>query len=217
MLKQGKIARWEDEKGFGFIDPASGGKQIFVHIKAFPRGMRRPQIGASVSYVESTDSLGRSRAEQIRLLDAKFSFGPASKAFVVSASFLLVLAASASRGILPLHFFLFYVGMSVITLLVYAMDKSSAQKDGQRTPENMLHMLALLGGWPGALYAQQLLRHKSVKQPFRSIFWLTLALNIIALGYLASNRGSWLVDLFMKVIVQASSAQIPDVTRLQLF
>ncbi len=37
MLKQGKIARWEDEKGFGFIDPASGGKQIFVHIKAFPR------------------------------------------------------------------------------------------------------------------------------------------------------------------------------------
>ena len=200
MLKQGKIARWEDEKGFGFIDPASGGKQIFVHIKAFPRGMRRPEIGAGVSYVESNDAMGRSRAEDVRLLDEKFAFGPSSKAFVLSASFLLVLAAIASRGILPLHFFLLHVGMSIITFLVYAMDKSSARKDGQRTPENMLHMLALLGGWPGALYAQQLLRHKSVKQPFRSIFWLTVALNIMALGYLASDRGTWLVDLVMKML-----------------
>ena len=200
MLKQGKIARWEDEKGFGFIDPASGGKQIFVHIKAFPRGMRRPEIGAGVSYVESNDATGRSRAEDVRLLDEKFAFGPASKAFVLSASFLLVLAAIAMRGIIPLQFFLFYICMSIITFLVYAMDKSSARKDGQRTSENRLHMLALLGGWPGALYAQQLLRHKSIKQPFRSIFWLTVALNIMALGYLASDRGAGLVDIFMKML-----------------
>lgn len=196
MLKQGKIARWEDEKGFGFIDPASGGKQIFVHIKALPRGMRRPEIGAGVSYVESKDAMGRSKAEDVRLLDEKFAFGPASKAFVLSASFLLVLAVITMRGILPLHFFLFSICLSIITFLVYAMDKSSARKDGQRTPEKMLHMLALLGGWPGALYAQQLLRHKSVKQPFRSIFWITVALNIMALGYLASDHGTH----FMKML-----------------
>ena len=195
MLKQGKIARWEDEKGFGFIDPASGGKQIFVHIKAFPRGARRPEIGAGVSYVESNDAMGRSRAEDVRLLDEKFAFGPASKAFVLSASFLLVLAAIALRGILPFQFFLFYTGMSIITFLVYAMDKSSARQDGQRTPENMLHMLALLGGWPGALYAQQLLRHKSVKQPFRSVFWLTIALNIIALASLALDHGTHFIKM----------------------
>jgi uncharacterized membrane protein YsdA (DUF1294 family)/cold shock CspA family protein len=200
MLKQGKIVRWDDEKGFGFIDPASGGKQIFVHIKAFPRGMRRPEIGMNVIYVESNDSLGRFRAEQIGLLDEKSSIGPASKAFAVSASFLLVLAVIAWRGVLPLQFFLFYAGMSIVTFLMYALDKSSARKDGQRTPENMLHMLALVGGWPGALYAQQLLRHKSVKQPFRSIFWLTLALNITALGYLASDHGAWLVDRFINML-----------------
>jgi hypothetical protein len=41
---------------------------------------------------------------------------------------------------------------------------------------------------------------KTVKQPFRSIFWLTLALNITALGYLASDHGAWLVDRFMNML-----------------
>lgn len=37
--------------------------------------------------------------------------------------------------------------------------------------------MALLGGWPGALLAQQVLRHKSAKAEFRQVFWVTVLLN----------------------------------------
>jgi uncharacterized membrane protein YsdA (DUF1294 family) len=43
-----------------------------------------------------------------------------------------------------------------------------------KTPESNLHLLALAGGWPGALFAQQFLRHKSAKAEFRGTFWVTV-------------------------------------------
>jgi uncharacterized membrane protein YsdA (DUF1294 family) len=46
--------------------------------------------------------------------------------------------------------------------------------------------MALLCGWPGALLAQQVLRHKSAKGEFRAVFWVTVVLNTGALVVLAS-------------------------------
>ena len=70
---------------------------------------------------------------------------------------------------------------------MYSYDKSAARSSGQRTPENTLHLVDLLGGWPGALIAQQRLRHKTVKQPFQAIFWATVVLNVAAMGWLVST------------------------------
>ena len=56
----------------------------------------------------------------------------------------------------------------------------------QRTPEARLHLYELLGGWPGALVAQQKLRHKSSKQAFREVFWSTVVLNVLGFVLLAS-------------------------------
>lgn len=70
---------------------------------------------------------------------------------------------------------------STVTFITYAMDKSAATRGSWRTPESTLHMMAVAGGWPGALCAQQLLRHKSSKAEFRAVFWATVALN--ALGF----------------------------------
>jgi uncharacterized membrane protein YsdA (DUF1294 family) len=81
-----------------------------------------------------------------------------------------------------------YLGLSLITFAVYAWDKSSARRGGWRVSEAKLHILSLVGGWPGALCAQQVLRHKSSKQPFRRVFWTTVFINLIALLYL-SNAG----------------------------
>jgi uncharacterized membrane protein YsdA (DUF1294 family) len=71
-----------------------------------------------------------------------------------------------------------FVAASVVTFFVYAIDKSAARRRAWRTPERTLHMLALAGGWPGALLAQQFLRHKSAKAEFRATFWATVFLNV---------------------------------------
>ena len=152
MRKQGKVISWKDDKGFGFIEPSTGGKQIFVHIKAFRGGSRRPTIGTEVSYVESRDAQGRARAESAQSLGQGLSLGPASKAFIATSSFFLIVAAIVALGLLPQPVLWLYLGMSVLTFAFYAMDKAAAQKGGQRTPESTLHTLALVGGWPGALF-----------------------------------------------------------------
>ena len=80
-----------------------------------------------------------------------------------------------------------YACLSVITFVVYAIDKSAARRKGQRTPERTLHLLSLAGGWPGALLAQRWLRHKSAKASFRRVFWVTVAVNVMGLVMLSTS------------------------------
>ncbi|MCH8541162.1 MAG: DUF1294 domain-containing protein [Opitutales bacterium] len=77
----------------------------------------------------------------------------------------------------PLILMALYGVLSLVTFIAYALDKAAARKGSWRTPESTLHVLSLLGGWPGALVAQQKLRHKTRKQSFRLLFWLTVFLN----------------------------------------
>lgn len=75
----------------------------------------------------------------------------------------------------------FYCCMSMMTFIVYAADKAAAKNGQWRIKEKTLHLLALGGGWPGALAAQRILRHKSSKPAFRAIFRITVAGNGILL------------------------------------
>lgn len=83
--------------------------------------------------------------------------------------------------------------MSLLALAAYARDKHAATVDGWRTAESTLHLLALAGGWPGALWARQLLRHKSSKKTFARVFRLTIAINLAALSYLLAPPGQRLL------------------------
>lgn len=105
--------------------------------------------------------------------------------------FTLFLAVSAWSGSLSLLVPACYLGASMAAGAAYALDKSAAQEGRWRTRESTLHLLALLGGWPGALVAQKLLRHKSRKRRFQFVFWITVALNCCALMSLA---GLWSLD-----------------------
>ncbi len=82
-----------------------------------------------------------------------------------------------------------YVLMSMVTFIAYAIDKSAAQAGRWRTAEASLHLLALLGGWPGALLAQQTLRHKSKKGSFRVKLWITIILNCAGFAWLHTLDG----------------------------
>ena len=77
-----------------------------------------------------------------------------------------------------------YPLMSVLAFALYGSDKTAAGRGGWRTPEATLHAVALLGGWPGALLAQRVFRHKTRKQPFRTVFWCTVAANCAVAGWL---------------------------------
>jgi uncharacterized membrane protein YsdA (DUF1294 family) len=70
-----------------------------------------------------------------------------------------------------------YVLMSLLTFLLYWRDKSQARNDAWRTPEKVLHGAELLGGWPGALLAQQRFRHKTRKLSYQAVFWLIVLLH----------------------------------------
>lgn len=77
-----------------------------------------------------------------------------------------------------------YLFFSVIAFFNYARDKSAARSGQRRTPERRLLLIGLVGGWPGALLAQQTLRHKTAKRSFQLQFWVSVVVNLLALGWL---------------------------------
>lgn len=82
---------------------------------------------------------------------------------------------------------------SVVTFIAYALDKAAARAGRWRTPESTLQGLALIGGWPGALLAQQWLRHKSSKRRFLMLFWFLVAVNTGLFLALQWPQLRWLV------------------------
>ena len=67
--------------------------------------------------------------------------------------------------------------MSVVCFGTYLRDKRKARNGQWRTPESTLHLLELLGGWPGGLAAQLVLRHKNRKRSYQVVFWSIVALH----------------------------------------
>jgi len=191
MRRTGEISEWNDDRGFGFITPRAGGGRLFVHIKSFADRRRRPANGDAVTYESRMDSRGRPQAAKVSFVNDRARRrprpGPGAGAIAFALLFVGVLSGAAWLGYLPFVVAGFYIGMSTVTFVTYAFDKSAANNDRWRTPESTLHLLGLLGGWPGAMVAQGLLRHKSKKTSFRIAFWVTAVLNCAALGWLITS------------------------------
>jgi uncharacterized membrane protein YsdA (DUF1294 family)/cold shock CspA family protein len=193
MRAKGKITYWDDMKGFGFITPNAGGKQVFVHIKAFSTRNRRPGINQLITYALSTDMRGRPCAVKATLagdplLQKKKQLN-GSLSVIVAALFLGFVSFTVVTSKIPPLILAAYMVLSLLTFIMYAVDKSAAKKGAWRTKESTLHLLSLAGGWPGALVAQQNLRHKSKKQSFRIVFWATVLLNCGSFIWLLTPTG----------------------------
>ena len=194
MRTKGRITTWNDAKGFGFITPVTGGKQVFVHIRAFGNRSRRPEINQLVTYALSSDGKGRPCAVKATLagdrLPKRTKRSTDSPSVLVAACFLAIVGFSVLAGRIPPLVLAIYTGASLLAFIVYAADKSAARKGGWRTRESTLHLLSLAGGWPGALVSQQTLRHKSKKESFRLVFWFTVLLNCGVFAWLLTPAGA---------------------------
>ncbi|MEZ0316461.1 MAG: DUF1294 domain-containing protein [Methylophilaceae bacterium] len=81
-----------------------------------------------------------------------------------------------------------YVVASLLAFVMYGLDKAAARDNRQRVSEQTLQFLALIGGWPGALIAQKVFRHKSRKVKFQRVFWVTVSINCVVFFWLLSQR-----------------------------
>jgi len=190
---QGKITHWNEQKGYGFISPAAGARQVFVHIRAFSNRTKPPKLNQLVSFSLSTDKQGRPCAVMVTRIGEKqpgWLKGNRSSLMILAAMFFLGLVVlSVLFAGLHEYILFIYLVISVITYVVYAIDKSAAQTGAWRVSESTLHMLALVGGWPGAQIAHQRLRHKSKKEAFRFVFWVTVVVNCTAFAWLFTDEG----------------------------
>lgn len=187
MRFEGQIKTWNDDRGFGFIEPLKGGQEVFVHIKAFPSGTGRPVPNQKVTFEVELATDGKKRAKSVLLVrparagsrtSRKSSVGWGNGSIVALAGFGLTYMVVTLVWGTTLYLALGFLVMSVVCATAYWLDKTAAQKGKWRIPEATLLMLGMFGGWPGAIVAQQALRHKTSKVSFRSTFWATVILNV---------------------------------------
>lgn len=210
MKGKGHLTQWNDERGFGFITPINSDKPVFLHIKAMANRGRRPETGELLSYDLQQDNQGRWQAQNAMTIADKQHLRQQNQRqqqhqakrhtqqqrSLYGLLFIVLVAIASWLQYLPKYTPVWYLALSLISYLSYAIDKRAAKQDRRRTPEKHLQLLALIGGWPGALLAQQQLRHKSIKKPFRQVFWLCVLLNIAALFALYHFRHTLPIQLY---------------------
>jgi uncharacterized membrane protein YsdA (DUF1294 family) len=152
-------------------------------------------VNEAVSYTLSSDSHGRPQAIDVRFVVDPSSASPMRQIprsgiavpIAFAMSFLIALAALAAVGWLEMSWLALYYGASIMTYGCYSRDKTAAQNADRRIPEATLQLMSLVGGWPGALIAQVLLRHKTRKPSFLVGYWCTVIVNCIALGVIVGK------------------------------
>jgi uncharacterized membrane protein YsdA (DUF1294 family)/cold shock CspA family protein len=198
-LRSGKLKKWKDDRGFGFIQPVDGSQEIYLHISEIKNSTRRPKENDTIYYYTIVDSDGKTRACNAFILGARIKLGSSS-----SPSYESIISDRSSNTTIPIaemllllitpgfgsvHFIwitknpiplILYTVMSLLTYALYSDDKIRAKRNLWRTPEQTLHLSELAGGWIGGFLAQRILRHKSSKPTYQSVFWSIVAIHHIA-------------------------------------
>jgi uncharacterized membrane protein YsdA (DUF1294 family)/cold shock CspA family protein len=203
MRKQGTVVRWEAARGFGFIRVPSM-QDIFFHVQDFrSQGGATPQVGMLVDFDEihvggkgpramvvrpvGAAPAQKTHAGQVRQPRRNISSGSASTAWaaiplMVAYTGILLYAVLTNRA--PWWILAASAGLNLVTFFDYWRDKYAAEKGRWRIKESSLHFWSFIGGWGGAWFGQQILRHKSRKASFQQVYWLSVIVHCAAVGYL---------------------------------
>ncbi|HTL42457.1 MAG TPA: DUF1294 domain-containing protein [Pseudolysinimonas sp.] len=178
----GTVRVWNSARGYGFVRRPDG-SDLFLHIKAFPRETPDPEVGDEVSYLIETQPDGKLRAARAGTASHPFvppvrPTSPILGALAILAFCAIYVLVHLNWGPVPLWVLFAYLGVSIVTFGAYALDKSAARLRGRRVAETSLILLGMFGGWPGAILAQQLFRHKTRKLTFRAVFWASVLINV---------------------------------------
>jgi uncharacterized membrane protein YsdA (DUF1294 family) len=192
MRHQGRITHQKNDKGFVSSPRMRVAKNLRPHQVLLEPACKISRQRARDLRTE-TRTQGRSQAHRVAFVGERTGTStPTHRANILlpfALLFLVFVATMVFTGRLPHAVLWLYLGASMIAFVAYALDKSATIHDRWRTPESTLHLFGLIGGWPGALAAQQLLRHKSSKASFQGVFWVTVAVNCCGLGWLLTTAG----------------------------
>lgn len=185
----------------GAATPQEGMPVTFEEIHVGGKGPRAMSVQAPLSLQDAPvrranaraampPSQARSRTtSRNRTLNRAAPSRPAAPALLLMLGWAVLLGWESRAGRLPAMALPIALLLNLATFFMYWVDKHAAQTGQWRTPESTLHLLGLLGGWPGAWWAQALLRHKSSKASFLAAYWATVALHCLVLaGFLFSPQ-----------------------------
>lgn len=136
--------------------------------------------------------------------------------YFLAALFVTFTLASFYFGFTPIGMTVILVVIGLLTYGLYAKDKAAAQSGAWRVSERTLHMASLLGGWCGAIIAQQRLRHKTRKTSFRTVFWITVLLNGAGLAWLHTPQGNAELRDSLQKLENAAISHIRQETGLRV-
>lgn len=221
QLNEGIIKSWKVDKGFGFIQPNGGGKDIFIHIRDLKHSNYQPQQGDSICFKVVADKDGKIRAYDAVIKGQEISRQEPRKKSLNKNTPQKTVTQANRFGVLPIYFiaalpfifsaflikqkliflpFFVYSLMSLVTFFVYAIDKTKAHKNEWRISEQTIHLFELLGGWPGALITQRIIRHKNKKTSFQVVFWLIVIIHVAAWLDVLFFNSLGVTDIFRKII-----------------
>ncbi|MFN2426284.1 MAG: DUF1294 domain-containing protein [Candidatus Binatia bacterium] len=177
-VRTGRLIKWTDDRGFGFIQPEEGGDTVFVHISGFQQGGRRPAEG-DVVYFQVDRGERRSKAVNVRLkaLPLPDTVVVAYGVAVLCLTVLFLYALGFVHLDVPIAA---YLMMSIVTFGFYYVDKKRAEEKKWRIHSTTLHVLEAIGGWPGALLAMAMLRHLTRKRDHIVMLCAIVAIHLTA-------------------------------------
>lgn len=210
----GRVSHWDAAKGLGFVVPDAGGERLVLRradLQGRLQARGDPVVGEPVRY---TPREGQARAVQSLRPSPPAaghaqapcrggrgtSSGPNSARLLVIPAFGLLLGALHMTWPLPRVVTTLYGALSMALFIVYGMDKWAAKRGRARVAETSLHLIALMGGWPGALLGQQVFRHKTAKPAFLRWTWAMVALNLLALVWTVTPAGLQAVAVLRRLL-----------------